>query len=195
VGRKKWGKLVQWRTPITLAVLFVILLGAAYYGWQTVVDPVTESGATTTPSTNVPTTPDQKCIQKKTYPRGTLVRAVSFKVNVFNAGPVSGRAGDVLSELHSKGFRLGVAANPPASVSASNVTILTSTPSSPRVSLVKEQFRGTVRLVPGPKLAIGVDIVIGPKYAGLSPRAPTSLTLKQATTVCTEFATKSAGHH
>ena len=39
---------MQWRTPITLVVLLVILLGAAYYGWQTVVNPTNDAGTTTT---------------------------------------------------------------------------------------------------------------------------------------------------
>lgn len=179
---------MQWRTPITLVVLLVILLGAAYYGWQTVVDPG-DPGAATTPDPTPPTkTTKRACVQEKTYPKGATIRATSFKVNVYNAGGISGQAGDVLSALHDNGFQEGVADNPPPSVTAINVSILTSTPNSPLARLVQQQFKGNVRLVPGPNLGVGVDVVIGPSFNGMEPSAPAVLTVEEATTVCTEFA-------
>jgi hypothetical protein len=187
---------VQWRTPITLAVLVAILLGAAYYGWQTVVNPGTDSAAPTTPTKSThtkPPPPKQVCVERKTYPKGTHFGAGSFRVNVYNASSVSGRAGDVLSALHSRGFQLGIAANPPARVTAKNVTILTLTPTAPRVRLLEEQFKGVVKLVPGPALAVGIDVVLGPDFAGLAPDAPSDLTLTRATTVCVKFKTEQAG--
>ena len=30
---------MNWRTPITMVVLLGVLLGAAYYGWNTIVTP------------------------------------------------------------------------------------------------------------------------------------------------------------
>jgi hypothetical protein len=185
---------VQWRTPITLAVLVVILLGAAYYGWQTVVNPATDANGSTTPTrTHGTPPPKQVCVQRKTYPKGAHVAAGFFRVNVYNASAVSGRAGDVLSALHSRGFRLGIAANPPAGVTATNVSILTLTPDAPRVTLLAEQFKGKVKLVPGPALAIGFDVVLGPDFAGLAPGAPSSLTLTKAVKVCTKFKTEPGG--
>lgn len=185
---------MQWRTPITLAVLLVILLGAAYYGWQTVVDPATEPDASTTPAPTPPTTSTRPpCLEKKTYPQGATIHATSFKVNVYNAGGVSGQAGDVLTALHEKGFQEGVADNPPPSITATNVSILTSTPRSPLARLVQEQFKGAVRLVPGPNLGVGVDVVIGPAFVGMDRSAPADLTLEEATTVCIEFDTKGRG--
>jgi LytR cell envelope-related transcriptional attenuator len=182
-------QLVKWRTPITLAVLLAILLGAAYYGWQTVVDPSTDtSQSPTTPTKSTPT-PKPVCVQKKTYPKGFTVHAGAYTVNVYNAGGVSGQAGDVLAALHSKGFKEGVADNPPARVTASNVSILTPSPNSPIARLVQEQFKGKVLLVPGPNLGIGVDVVIGSSFVGVDPAAPDSLTLKAAATVCTAFKT------
>lgn len=178
---------MQWRTPITLAVLLVILLGAAAYGWHTVVGPVTSDDAA--PATTAPTT-TQVCTERKTYPAGDVIRAQSFKVNVYNAGGVSGQAGDVLAALQSRGFRQGVADNPPQGVSASNVTILTWAPNQPQVRLVQQQFRGPVKLVRGPNLGPGVDIVVGAEYEGLATDAPASYTVRKETTVCTTFTTK-----
>jgi hypothetical protein len=180
---------VQWRTPITLVVLLGILLGAAYYGWQTVVDPNDEAGTTspTTPTHSTTRSPEPVCLDEVTYPKGRTFKAEGFKVNVYNAGGVSGQAGEVLSALHNKGFREGVAANPPARVTASNVSILTSSPNSPQELLVQQQFKGKVLLVPGPNLGIGVDVVIGPNFVGVNPAAPTTLTLRAPRTVCVKF--------
>ena len=89
--------------------------------------------------------------------------------------------------MHNKGFQEGVADNPPAKVTATNVSILTSTPSSPIARLVQEQFKGKVLLVPGPNLGVGVDIVIGTNFVGVDTAAPSSLTLTAPATVCTKF--------
>jgi hypothetical protein len=186
---------VRWRTPITLAVLVVIVLGAAYYGWHTVVSPVTssdEGSPTPTRHTNHQRT-HLVCTQKKTYPKGTQIGAGSFKVNVYNASAVSGRAAEVLAALVNNGFQSGVAANPPTSVTATNVTILTRTPNSPRVQLVKQQFKGPVKLVPGPELAVGIDVVLGAEFQGVAPDAPGTYTVAKATTICLTFEEKPSG--
>jgi hypothetical protein len=115
------------------------------------------------------------------------VRATSFRVNVFNAGGISGQAADVLASLHNQGFQEGVAANPPSKVTASNVSILTPSPNSPIAQLVAKQFKGKVLLTPGPNLAVGVDVVIGANFVGMNPSAPSSLTLTKQTKVCTKF--------
>jgi len=180
---------VQWRTPITLAVLLAILLGAAYYGWHTVVAPVTSHNVTTPSTPHKPAT-TQVCTQHKTYPKGTQIRAQSFRVNVFNAGGVSGQASDVLAALQTRGFRQGIADNPPAGVTATNVTILTVSPDQPQARLVQQQFQGPVKLVPGPNLAPGVDVVVGSAYQGLASKAPDALTVTKPTTVCVAFATR-----
>lgn len=188
---------MQWRTPITLAVLVVILLGAAYYGWQTVVDPVTDSGTATPTNTSQTTTSPGHltCVRKTTYAAGAKVGSGSFKVNVYNASDVSGRAGDVSAELSVNGFQQGLAANAPAGVTATNVTILTSTPASPRVQLVKAQFKGPVKVLAGPDLATGVDVIVGPEFVGMATGAPDTLTVQKATTVCAHFAKPASGAH
>jgi hypothetical protein len=178
---------VKWRTPITLAVLLMILLGAAYYGWQTVVDPSTDASGTPTEPTKTTKSPKPVCVQTRTYPKGFTVHAGAYTVNVYNAGGISGKAGEVLAALHAKGFKQGKADNPPARVTATNVSILTPTPNSPIARLVQEQFKGKVLLVPGPNLGIGVDIVIGSNFVGIDPSAPDFLTLKEPAKVCTEF--------
>jgi hypothetical protein len=186
---------VKWRTPITLAVLVVILLGAAFYGWQSVIAPAqtsSDSSHQTRPTNTHPTKPrtTQVCVQRKTWPKGDVVHAYSFRVNVYNAGGVSGEAAQVLSDLDARGFKSGIAANPPANVTATNVSILTSTPTSPRIQLVKEQFRGAVRLVAGPQLAAGIDVIIGPKFAGALTDAPGEYTVPRDTPVCMKFVTR-----
>lgn len=181
---------MQWRTPITLVVLLVVVLGAAYYGWQTVISPVTHTSSSETTGPHKVTVTVGVCEKSTTLPKGTVVRSRSFKVNVFNSGTVSGKAGDVLSALHTKGFRIGIASNPPAGLKATNVTILTTHEGDPHVELVRDQFKGTVKVVPGPKLAPGVDVIIGNGFVGMNADAPESLTLKAPADICVKSVNK-----
>lgn len=176
-----------YRTPITLLVLVGILLGAAYYGWHTVISPATEA------TTQTPTrTPEPTCVKQKEFHKGQEIKATDIVVNVFNAGTISGLAGDALQALHQRGFRLGIAANPPSKVTASNVTILTNSPQSPEVKLVAGQFIGKVLVRKGPNLAPGMDIVIGQDFKGIADKAPTTLRLKHDVTTCLHLVTPPA---
>ena len=102
------------------------------------------------------------------------------------------------AELSVNGFQQGLAANAPAGVTATNVTILTSTPASPRVQLVKAQFKGPVKVLAGPDLASGVEVIVGPEFVGMQRqvrRTPRTLTVQKATTVCAHFAKPASGAH
>lgn len=173
------------RTPVTLLVLVGILLGAAYYGWQTVVSPATDTSTANGPThASKPT-----CVRHKRFLKGQEIRAADIVVNVFNAGTVSGLAGDALTALHQKGFGMGIAANPPHGVTASNVTILTNSPGSPEVKLVANQFIGKVLVRRGPSLAPGIDVVIGQDFKGIAKKAPNMLRLSHDVTTCLHLVT------
>ncbi len=176
------------RTPITLLVLVGILLGAAYYGWQTVINPATEATTTQGPThASKPT-----CVKQKQFLKGQEIKAADIVVNVFNAGTISGLAGDALSALHQKGFQMGIAANPPGGVGATNVTVLTDSPQSPEVRLVVSQFLGKVLVRKGPNLAPGIDVVIGQDFKGIAEKAPTTLRLSHDVTTCLHLVTPAA---
>jgi hypothetical protein len=170
---------VSLRTPITLVVLFVVLMGAAYYGWQTVISPGTEDH-------DPPATSSKpKCENVEEFHKGQLIRSKDVLVNVYNAGRISGLASDTLSELSDRGFNPGVSDNAPAAVTASNVTILTSSRQSPLVQLVAQQFQGVVKYAKGRGLDPGVDIIVGDDFQGLNVSAKTSLRVKRSISTCT----------
>ncbi len=169
---------MNWKTPITLVVLLGLLLGAAVYGWQTIISP-------SEPDKPAAQGQPKKCAKKTTFKKGQVVRAENIVVNVFNAGVISGQAGNTLSALVGKGFRAGVADNAPDSQTARNVTIVTPTRESPEVRLVRLQFVGAVRVVPG-NLEKGIDVVVGDNFRAVNPNAATSLRLGRTITSCSK---------
>jgi hypothetical protein len=173
---------VSWKTPITLLVLLGVLLGAAYYGWRTIVSPATGSDATNTQKTHPKA---HTCPDKHVYPKGQKVRSKQITVNVYNAGSISGLADSTLSSLSDNGFRPGVADNAPGGVSATNVTILAANGQVPQIQLVASQFKGKVAYVSGPALANGIDVVVGDGFSGMDPQAKKYLRLTHAVTTCT----------
>lgn len=170
------------RTPVTLFVLVMVLLGAAYYGWQTVISPATEDDKTTA-SKRKPA-----CDDVEQFRKGQVIRSDDVLVNVYNAGSIEGLAGDTLDKLKRRGFGAGVADNAPAGLSATNVTIITRSRNSPPVRLVAKQFNGHVQYVAGRPLEPGVDVVVGDDFAGIDSSAATKLRVTEAVETCREVA-------
>lgn len=174
---------MNWKTPITLVVLLGILLGAAVYGWQTIISP---GGAEST-SRAPKSTPTHKCVRKTTFKKGQLIRAQDIVVNVYNAGEISGLAGNTLSALVAKGFKPGISDNAPDTLTTRNVAIVSGVPKSPEVRLVRIQFQGRVRVVSG-ELATGIDVIVGDNFRSVDPNATTSIRLKREITSCRHVA-------
>lgn len=164
---------MNWKTPVTMLVLLGILLGAAYYGWSTIVSPDQDkdNAATQTPATKK--TPG--CTSVKRFKKGQAVRAEDIRVNIYNAGQIPGIAGETLDALTSKGFKDGVASNAPEAMSATNVTIVTKEPKSPEVRLVRIQFRGPVKVVKG-ELSPGIDVLVGDEFQSVDSTIRTEIT-------------------
>ena len=173
------------RTPITLLILLVILLGAAYFGWQTVVSP----GDDGKDDTADPSTDRTTCAKRQVFKKGERFRTADIRINVYNAGSRRGLAGDTLEDLSKQGFKAGVADNAPDGVTARNVTVLTEMPRSPQVRLVIEQFRGKVRLATGRSLAPGIDVAVGDDFVGVDQQASEVLRLRKPVTTCRQRAT------
>ncbi|HET7174013.1 MAG TPA: LytR C-terminal domain-containing protein [Nocardioidaceae bacterium] len=182
---------MRWKASITMLVLLGILVGAAYYGWRTVIDPVTDQA--TKPSTPPPTQPS--CVKRDVFHRGQKFQAKDILVNVYNAGIIDGLAARTLNALERKGFRGGVAANPPGTVFASRVVILTKNPRSPKVKLLERQFKGPVKVEKGPPLAPGIDVVIGTNFKGVDGQAPTTFVLKHDIQSCVRISTPKRSTH
>lgn len=169
---------MKWKTPVTLLVLLLILLGSAYYGWQGVTAPATTDAATT------PTTTPSATCSKQTHSRKSRrVQAKHIVVNVFNAGVITGLAGSTSRSLASKGFRPGEVTDAPAGVKATNVTVLSKTVHSPEVQLVANQFVGRVAIRHG-DLAPGVDVVVGNAFKAVDPHTKTALVVRKKVRSC-----------
>ncbi len=167
---------MNWKTPITLVVLLGLLVGAVFYGWQTIISPDEPAEG---PTAGAPPT----CERKVTFKKGQKIQAQDITVNVYNAGIVPGLAGNTLSALVGKGFQGGVSDNAPGAQSARNVTIMTDVPESPKVRLVRMQFQGPVSVVPG-ELAVGVDVIVGDEFRAVDPNATTVIQLRRNISSC-----------
>jgi ribosomal protein L24 len=169
---------VSWKTPITLVLLLLILLGAAYYGWQSVTAPAASD--TTTPQTPTTTTP---CSKETHIRKGQQIRAADIVVNVYNAGSITGLAGATSSNLAAKGFRAGQVTDAPARIHVSNVAILTKATHSPIARLVASQFQGPVA-IRHDNLAPGIDVVVGDSFQAVDPRAKSVLVVHKKVRSC-----------
>lgn len=173
---------MNWRTPVTLVVLLGVLLGAAYYGWHTVVNPGDKNAASPSGSKKTPT------CTSKIIKKGTRVPSSEVTVNVYNAGSRSGLAGETLDLLVTHGFKRGVADNAPADITTwGNVTVvLPGGEGAPQTRLVRNQFLGIVKYVDGPALAPGVDIVVGDNFRGVKPGAQAFVRVNRPVRTCVE---------
>ena len=173
---------MRWKTPITLLVLLGVLLGAAYYGWQTVISPQSGTGGT---SGKAPVADPPKCVKTTQFKKGQKIPSKDVTVNVYNAGATAGLASATLQSLHSRGFGIGVADNAPSGMVATNVTIVTKDRSLPEVQLVASQFQGRVAFAKGGPLAAGVNVVVGDSFVGLDSKAKSYLRLHHSIHTCT----------
>ena len=134
---------MNWRTPITLVVLLGVLLGAAFYGWNTIVNPDDDNKADKSDDPKQTTCKHQTVIKK-----GQLIQAGQVTVNVYNAGSRSGLASETLNLLVEQGFKRGVADNAPDDITTwGNVSIvLPGGAGEPTTRLVHNQFLGIVQV-------------------------------------------------
>jgi hypothetical protein len=168
---------VSWKTPVTLLVLLLVLLGAAFYGWRSVVAPAPSD------STSASTIDQPACTKHSSIRKGQRIFAADVVVNVYNAGSVPGLAAATSSRLTDKGFRPGVVADAPSHVSASNVTILSNSGHSPEVRLVAKQFKGSV-VIRKHDLGAGIDVVLGNKFQAVDPKSKAFLVVHKAVRTC-----------
>ncbi len=163
------------RTGLTLVVLVGLLVAAVVVGWRLL-------------TTNIPllNAAQPTCSNEK-LPSGSRLESSQVTVNVYNSGSISGLANATMLSLNRRGFGAGVVADAPPRIKAKNVTIFDPRPKAPSVRLVKQQFAGKVAVRKRrADISAGVDVVVGDKFAGLAPKAATSLRLRGTTRVCVD---------
>lgn len=170
---------MSWKTPITMLVLLVVLLGAAYYGWKTIISPATDDK-------DDPVAEQPRCDETQEFTKGQIIKAPDIIVNVYNAGSRSGLATETLDFLDGRGFESGVSDNAPSNVEATNVTIVTAAKNSPPVMLVAQQFKGKVVFAKGKDLAPGIDVIVGDDFEGINQAAKKTLRVNRDVTTCTD---------
>ena len=111
------------RTPITLAVLLAVVVGAGWYGWSQFEQPFDNPFADSSDA----------CVDK-TLEAGQGLHRNQVLVNVYNAGTRNDLASSTLEDLAEIGFLRGVSENAPRRVRVSAVTVVDKEPSSAEVS-------------------------------------------------------------
>lgn len=164
------------KAPITLSVLVLLLVFGGWYGWTQFDQPVDNPFAEKPP-----------CETEQVA--GSLSRR-QVLVNVFNASGREDLAATTLRDLGKTGFSRGTAANAPSKLRVDSVLVVDPQPGSPQVRLVREQFRGEVRVRRSGDLAQGVDVVLGEGYSGLRKDAPRSVRVQGEQEVCVPVGAK-----
>jgi hypothetical protein len=156
------------KSLLTLAVLAVLVLVAAVWGWGALTQPLPESE-------------EVAICEPATVTAGSEVRRDQVVVSVFNGSKRSGLAGSTMAELAERGFVEGAVGDSP--LPSSTVQIWSSEPTNPAVLLVQRQFK-KAKVVPGDALGDGIVVVVGEKFQGLRKKQVESVLAEADATFC-----------
>jgi hypothetical protein len=156
------------RSALTLAVLALLVLVAAVWGWAAFTEPFPEEE------------PVAIC-EDATVPAGSEVRRDQVVVSVFNGSKRSGLAGATSAQLAERGFVEGTVGDSPQP--AGTTQIWSSDPTNPAVVLVQRQFK-KAQVVEGDALGPGVVVVVGEKFQALKKKQVESVVAETDATWC-----------
>jgi hypothetical protein len=161
------------RTPVTLLILFGVLLYGAYWGYNNIIKPV-------------PALPPEPCVVQN-LPNGQL-KTGQVVVRVYNGGDRKGLAADVGRSLRGKGFRVTLTTNTVEKIQ--KTVIVGADVNDPEVKFVKTFFKESV-VRADQRVDRTVDVLVGNKYGGFDKKAKTTYRV-EADTVCLPSQTPSA---
>jgi hypothetical protein len=153
------------RTPITLLILFGMLLYGAWWGYTNIMKPI-------------PPMPPEPCVDQS-VPKGQL-QASQVVVRVYNGGDRKGLAADVGRSLRNKGFRVVLTTNTAEKIQ--KTVIVGADGNNPEVLFVKSFFREVV-VRSDKRVDRTVDVLVGNKYGGFKKDARTTYQV-DTTTLC-----------
>jgi hypothetical protein len=156
------------KSALTLAVLAVLVLVAALWGWAALTEPFPEDE------------PVAIC-EDETVTAGSEVRRDQVVVSVFNGSGRSGLAGATSAQLAERGFVEGDVGDSP--LPAATTQIWSSDPTNPAVLLVEQQFK-KAKIVQGDALGPGVVVVVGEKFQALRKKQVESVVAEADATYC-----------
>ena len=157
------------RTAVTLAVLAILVVGGAMWGWAQLIKPF--PGRTELPV----------CVDTA-YKAGDSLYPSQVVVSVLNAGTREGLAGRTMSQLMDQGFVQGTSGNAPAGTKVSRVQVWAADPASPAVKLLQTRL-GQVKVVPREVELPGVVVVVGDDFTK-PKKGPKSVEVAKDATVC-----------
>ena len=152
------------RTPVTLLILFGVLLYGAWWGYDNIIKPI-------------PPLPPEPCVEQS-LPEGQL-KASQVVIRCTTAA-TAGLAADVSRNLRSKGFRVVHTDNTVEKIQ--KTVIVGADGNNPEVLFVKSFFKeADVRS--DKRVDRTVDVLVGNKYRGFNKDAKTTYQV-DANTVC-----------
>ncbi len=153
------------RTPITLLILFGMLLYGAWWGYNNIMNPI-------------PALPPEPCVDQS-VPKGQL-QASQVVIRVYNGGDRKGLAADVGRSLRGKGFRVVTTTNTVEKIQ--KTVIVGADGNNPEVLFVKSFFKEAV-VRSDKRVDRTVDVLVGNKYGGFKKNAKTTYQV-DTTTLC-----------
>ncbi|GAW50342.1 MULTISPECIES: LytR C-terminal domain-containing protein [unclassified Nocardioides] len=142
------------RSAITLAVLGVLLLAAALWGWNATMKPL-------------PAKVDTPICVQEDVPAGTKVFPEDVTVSVYNAGSREGLAGRTMALFTDSGFHEGNSGNVTPDQPIRGSAIWTDDPTSPAVLLVASRLGPDVDIERRDPPGVGVVVVVGDDFEDL----------------------------
>ena len=141
------------RTPVTLLILFGMLMYGAWWGYNNIIKPV-------------PPRPPTPCVDQS-VPGGQL-KSSQVVVKVYNGGDRKGLAADVGRSLRSEGFRVILTTNTVEKIQ--KTVIVGAGENNPEVLFVKSFFKEPV-VRSDKRVDRSVDVLVGNKYGGFNKKA------------------------
>jgi hypothetical protein len=144
---------IHWQTPVTLVVLLGILVGGAWWGWNS----LTETSA------------EPQCVMTQ-LPNGKLTPK-DVVVNVYNGGARTGSAQRTADQLKKRGFTIGKVQNEPNGETVSLLAVRGNSTTAAEVRLVAGQLTQKAPIVQDGRTDHSVDLIVGKGFTTLNPRA------------------------
>jgi hypothetical protein len=163
-------------TGVTLVVLVVVLCVMAVWGYHAATSPIPSdsSGASASPTCD----PQDQQVRK-------FLRRTDVTVSVYNAGKRSGLAQSTMGLLERVGFKPGAVGNAPDGVTTRRAAVYTTKADDPAAELVAKALGKATQVVHSDdEMGPGVDVVIGDRFKGLDPKAPTKIELPKPEVTC-----------
>ncbi|WP_328989344.1 LytR C-terminal domain-containing protein [Kribbella sp. NBC_01245] len=154
---------IRWQTPITLVVLLGILVGGAWWGWNSLTE----------------VTAEQVCVDQKLPNKKLTAKLVV--VNVYNGGAKGGKARETGELLTGRGFNIKKVANEPNDEKFDVAVIRGHSKDSPEVQLVYLQMKQKVEIIEDGRTDHTVDLVLGADFNGLNTGKITSVPVPSGT--------------